>query len=93
MTNEEWSYYEGMCKSYDRPSFKGEELFKGLFESDDNGIITFIKPPTTRYTSMEVFLFIVSIYTSQHMRQMYDQFQSLKNEVKLALQEVKNKNE
>lgn len=72
MTNAEWQLYETICRSYDRNNFKGEELFKNLFETDDNGIIVFLKPPSTRYTSMEVFLFISSLMIHQHIRQMHD---------------------
>lgn len=82
MTNDEWEYYQLICRSYDRPAFKGEELFKNLFESDDNGIITFLKPPTTQYTSIEVFLFIVAIHTQQHMRIMYEQLHNFMSEIR-----------
>ncbi len=82
MTNDEWEYYNTICKSYNRPNFKGEELFKNLFESDDDGIITFLKPPCTSYTSIEVFLFVVTIYQQQHMRIMYDQLRGLMVEVR-----------
>lgn len=71
VTNQEWELYQSICRSYDRPAFKGEELFKNLFESDEDGIITFLKPPSTHFTSMEVFMFVASIMIHQHIRQMY----------------------
>ena len=70
MTEEEFVIYRGICRSYDRPNFNGEELFRELFESDDAGYITFIRPPSTRYTSMECYLFICSIYMHQNIRLM-----------------------
>ncbi len=92
MTNDEWDYYNTICRSYDRPAFKGEELFKGLFESDDDGIIVFIKPPTSRYTSVEVFLFIVGLHQQQHTRKMYQIVNELVQEVKSVIREVKSHN-
>jgi len=89
LTQEEWDYYQSICKSYDKQNFKGEDLFKGLFESNNEGIITFIKPPSSKYTSMEVFLYIVAIFQHQHMRLMYKQLQSLVKEVK-TLKEKKD---
>jgi len=73
MTHDEWLYYQSICKSYDRQNFKGEDLFKDLFESDDAGRIVFIKPPSTRHTSMEVFLFISILFQHQSIRYMHNQ--------------------
>ncbi len=70
LTNDEWRLYQEICKSYDRPNFKGSDLFAGLFETDDGGIITYLKPPT-QYTSMEVFLFMMCVMQHQHLRIMY----------------------
>ena len=70
LTDDEWKYYESICKSYDRPNFKGAELFHDLFETDENGVIIFLKPPKN-YTSMEVFLFLMSVMMHQHLRVMY----------------------
>lgn len=71
LTDDEFKLYQEICKSYDRPNFKGSDLFVDLFETDENGIITFLKPPT-QFTSMEVFLFMMSVFCHQHVRQMYD---------------------
>jgi hypothetical protein len=68
MTEEEWVAFNNICRSYDRPNWKGEELFVDLFNSDDAGNITFINPPSTRYTSLEAYLFICSIYQHQSVR-------------------------
>lgn len=72
LTDPEWELYQNICKSYDRPNFSGSSLFAELFETDENGVITFLKPPT-RFTSMEVFLFMMSIMQHQHLRAMYEQ--------------------
>lgn len=69
LTPEESTAYDSICRSYDRPNFKGDDLFIDLFETDKNGNITFIKSPA-RQTSMEVFLFVCAIYEQQGRRLM-----------------------
>lgn len=81
MTEDEWDYYKGICRSYDRVNFKGEELFRELFETDDNGIIVFIRPPA-KATSMEVYLFICSMFEHQHIRLIHKQVDDLCKELK-----------
>lgn len=71
LTDAEWELYQNICKSYDRPNFSGSSLFAELFETDERGIIKFLKPPT-HFTSMEVFLFMMSVMQHQHLRAMYE---------------------
>lgn len=67
MTPQEYESFDNICKSYDRPNFKGIDLFKGLFETDKDGNITLIKAPSQQ-TSMEVFLFVCALYEQQGRR-------------------------
>ncbi len=86
LTDDEWEMYQSICKSYDNPpSMKGESLFQNLFEADDDGVIQFLRPPTERYVSMEVFLFLVAIFQQQHARLIYGKLEDLMNEVKQKL--------
>lgn len=71
LTDDEWNLYQEICRSYDRPNFKGESLFVDLFEADEDGIIQFLRPPSKNFTSMEVFLFMMSIFCHQHLRVVY----------------------
>lgn len=68
MTNEEYQDYQDICKSYDRANFKGEDLFRGLFHTDNKGMIIKIGIPSGQQTSMEVFLFCCALYEQQKMR-------------------------
>jgi hypothetical protein len=77
MTEDEYKFYQDICINYDRQNFQGKEIFKNLFEVDDRGIIIFIKPPGTRATSMEAYLFITSIFWHQHMRLMHQKVDAL----------------
>lgn len=88
LTEDEWRLYQEICKSYDRPNFKGSDLFVELFETDANGIITYLKPPT-RYTSMEVFLFMMAIMQHQHLRVMYSRIDEAVVECKQVTEKAK----
>lgn len=88
MTNDEWSMYDKIVKSYTTLTNKGEDLFIDLFETDDNGIIIFLKPPSKRQTSFEVFLFLMAIQQQQHIRVMYQQVDDVCNQMKAKIKEL-----
>ena len=77
MTDDEWTMYEKIVKSYTTSTNKGEDLFIDLFETDENGVIIFLKPPSKRQTSFEVFLFLMAIMQHQHLRQLHQQVDDL----------------
>lgn len=85
MTQDEWSMYQKIVKSYTTMTNKGEDLFIDLFETDDQGIIIFLKPPSKRQTSFEIFLFLMSLMQHQHLRQMHNQIDELCTQVKNKL--------
>lgn len=70
LTDAEFKLYQDISRSYDKPNFKGSQLFVDLFETNEDGIITFLKPPS-KFTSMEVFLYMMSVFCHQHLREMY----------------------
>jgi hypothetical protein len=87
MTEDEWSLYQKIVKSYTTATNKGEDLFRDLFETDNNGIIIFLKPPSKFRTSFEVFLFLMSLMQHQHLRLMHKQLDELAAEVKEKLKD------
>lgn len=91
MTNDEWSMYERICKDYDDPKFnvKGSDLFADLFETNDAGTIIFLKPPSTKRTSFEVYLFLMSLMQHQHLRLMHAQVDDAVRQIKEKLATIK----
>lgn len=85
MTSDEWELYQKIVRSYTDVTGKGEDLFIDLFETNDDGIIVFLKPPSKRRTSLEVFLFLMSLMQHQHLRLMHQQIDD-------AVKEIKKKN-
>lgn len=88
MTEDEWNLYQKIVKSYTKDMNKGEDLFRDLFETDHNGIIIFLKPPSKFRTSFEVFLFLMSLMQHQHLRLMHQQVADLAAQVKNKLKEL-----
>ena len=91
LTDDEWGMYQKIVKSYTNLTNKGEDLFIDLFETDDNGIIVFLKPPSKRQTSFEVFLFLMSIQAHQHLRLMHNQVSDMCNHMKEKMDELDKK--
>ena len=79
LTAAEWALYQEICKSYDddRSHRKGSDLFVGLFETNTDGVIIFLRPPTQKFSSMEVYMFLVGIMVHQHLGTACDQVDSL----------------
>lgn len=86
MTPDEHQMYLRIVKSYTNLTNKGEDLFIDLFETDDNGIIIFLKPPSRRQTSFEVFLFLMALMQHQHLRIMRQQVDEAIKEMRAAKQ-------
>lgn len=93
LTDDEWKVFQSICSSY--KEYGGELLFDGLFETDKNGIIQFLIPPSKQQTSLEIFLFLVSIFNHQHVREMErmnsETIAQTKEELNKLIEEFKNK--
>lgn len=77
LTAAEWALYQEICKSYDGAHRSGKDMFIGLFETNKEGVIVFLKPPTKKYSSMEVYMFLVGIMVHQHLGTACDQVDAL----------------
>lgn len=90
ITNDEFKAYNELCKSYDRPNFEGKSLFIDLFETDENGMIIFLKPPGKKYISLEVITFLQNIMVHQHLRKIYDDLDAAVKSIKEENLEMSN---
>jgi hypothetical protein len=91
MSEEEYTMYQSIVKSYTTTTNKGEDLFIDLFQTDERGIIILLKPPSKFRTSMEVFLFVMSLQQQQHIRVMYDQVADIAAQMKDKIKEIDEK--
>ena len=91
LTEDECQAYERICTSYDDPpAVKGKDLFAGLFETDENGIIVFLKAPHNRMCSFEVYLFVSNLMIHQHLRLNHKLVESLAKRVDEKLKLIDN---
>lgn len=89
ITEDEWKAYENICQTYDDPpAMKGKDLFAGLFESNDEGIIIFLRPPHNRMCTFEVYLFLMSLMEHQHLRVMHKMVSEATKKLEARLKEV-----
>ncbi len=99
LTAQEWALYQEICTYYDqeRLGMKGEELFQGLFETDKHGTIIFLRPPRHKFSSMEVYMFLVSVMVHQHVGVACDHvdnlIKTLDDKIKAADDVIKRGNE
>lgn len=91
MTEDEFGMYQKIVASYTGMGTRGEDMFIDLFESNDQGIITFLKPPSKRHTSLEVFLFLMALMQHQHLRLMHSEVKDVLDQLKDVLGEAKKK--
>lgn len=90
ISDDEYKLYKQICRSYDdeQGKRKGEDLFTDHFEVNSEGIIIFVKPPTKRYSSMEIYCFLSSLMLNQHLRLMHEQCDALVNDTKNKVREI-----
>lgn len=70
MTDDEFTLYNKIVKSYTVNNNRGEDLFKGLFHTNKEGLILFLIPPSTKQTSMEIWMFLMCLQQQQQLRKM-----------------------
>jgi hypothetical protein len=91
MTEEEWELFQKIVKSYTTPTNRGEDLFTELFETNDNGVITLLRPPSVRRTTFEIFLFLMSLMSAQHLRVMQEEVAEIGRQMKEKIREIDEK--
>lgn len=87
LTQDEFMMYESICKNYKQ----GKDLFRNLFETDDDGIIVFLRPPEKTF-SMEVVIFLQNLMVHQHLRKIYAEHQQAMNELNQLMGDVRKGN-
>jgi hypothetical protein len=91
LTIDEIQMYQKIVASYTTATNRGEDLFIDLFETNEQGTIIFLKPPSTRRIPLEVFLFLVCIFEQQHVRLMYQNLSDMSNQLTAKMQEYDQK--
>lgn len=66
MSDQEYQYYKELVGQFTDQNTKGEEYFRDLFDSDDEGFITFVKPK--KPTPWAIVFFIQQVMITQRLR-------------------------
>jgi hypothetical protein len=90
MTLDECNMYESICENNTQPHRRGDDLFRGLLETNEHGIILMVKPPSKNFTSFEVWLFCNNLMINQHLRIIQSQNEALIRETKENISAVIN---
>jgi hypothetical protein len=86
VTNDEYRMYEVLCSNHEP---HGKDIFKNLFEVDEDGIIIYLIPPTKNF-SLDAVLFLQNLMIHQHLRRVYKEHEEAMKEVRELLSELKN---
>lgn len=92
ITDDEYSLYLSICESYNTETNQGKDLFINHFEVNEHGIITMVRPMKGRFSSLEVYTFLLSLMTNQHLRVMHKQVETLMKESAQKIFEVMDEN-
>jgi len=88
LSKEEYSYFLSLKDVF------GESSFIGLFETDDSGSITLIKPGLDNPTSMAVIFFLLNVMLNQRLRRLDNKIAKIENiESRIRILEEGTKNE
>jgi hypothetical protein len=92
MTNDEWNLYQQIVKlNTTLPYQKGEDLFADLFETNEDGLIIFLRAPTQRHTTFGITIFLQNLLINQQLRLSHQRVDDLCAKLNAKLVEVDNK--
>jgi hypothetical protein len=70
MTNEEYEYYQEIIKEFTDDQYSGKEQFHNVFETDEDGCISIIKPPLKSQIAWVVIFFLQNLMLNQRIRRL-----------------------
>jgi len=84
VTPDEFRLYENIAAQYP----DGKQLFQGLFETDEDGIITCLIPPKKKF-AMDVVIYLQNLLVHQHMRLIYKEHNEAMQELRALMVEAR----
>jgi hypothetical protein len=70
MTDEEYEYYQRLVAEFTYGNYLGKDQFHDIFDVDEEGCITFIRPPLKKQVAWAVIVFLQNLMANQHSRRM-----------------------
>ncbi len=76
MVNDEWEYYNKLIEIFSVGNVSGSDYFHDIFDVDEEGYISFIRPPIGKEVPWAVIIFLQNLQINQHERRRDKIFES-----------------
>lgn len=80
LTEVEYRFYQELVKQYTDDSHKGSDYFHDLFDTDDDGIITIIKP--IKSIPWAILFFVQNVMINQKLRSNDQRIDAIEKQLK-----------
>jgi hypothetical protein len=70
MTEDEYNYYNQLISEFTYGNISGKDQFRDVFDVDDDGCISMIRPPLKKEVGWAVILFLQNLMINQRLRRM-----------------------
>ena len=70
LTNEEFEYYNKLVEEFTYGSYQGKDQFHDIFDVDDDGCISLIRPPLKKEVGWAIIVFLQNLMINQRLRRM-----------------------
>lgn len=82
MELEEFEYYQKLVEEFTMGGYSGKEQFRDMFDVDDDGCITIIRPPLKKEVGWAIIVFLQNLMINQRLRRMERKIMEILNERK-----------
>lgn len=80
MTDEEFAYYNQLVEAFSDGNYSGKNQFHDMFDVDNDGCITMIRPPIGKEVGWAILVFLQNLMINQRLRRLEKWARSLKDE-------------
>ena len=68
MSDEEFAYYNQLVNEFTYGTYNGKDQFHNMFEVDEEGCISIIKPPLKKEDGRAIIVFLQNLMINQRLR-------------------------
>jgi len=82
MTKEESDYHDALVKEFTYGEYQGKNQFHDIFDVDNDGCISFIRPSLKKEVGWAVIVFLQNLMLNQRIRRMERKIEEFLNDNK-----------
>lgn len=79
MTDEEFDYYNKLVLEFTFGMYNGKDQFHDVFDVDDEGCISLIRPPLKKEVGWAVIVFLQNLMINQRLRRLERKVEEILN--------------